>query len=1097
MKKVLKLGYYAYIPLKFDLKMKLTTLFLIVSLFQLQANESYAQKTKVTLTLENVSIESVLNKIESLTDFKFIYKSNEIDYQKIVSIKAKKERISIILKNIFDGSNTVFKVVDKQIILKKEPSQTPEKLTVNSSIETEIIQGITVSGTITDANNQPLPGANIIEKGTTNGTQTDFDGNFTIEVNNENATLIISFIGFTTQEVSVNGQSQLAITLKEDAAALDEVVVIGYGTVRKRDLTGSVSSVDTEETFAAPVSNLDQALQGRAAGVQVTTVNGAPGSGATIRIRGGNSITAGNEPLYVIDGFVGGGDLNTINPNDIESIEILKDASSTAIYGSRGANGVILITTKRGKKGKLSVNLKTSLGIQSLPRKVDVQNGAEFASFINTALADRFDLNNLPGEDTDWQEVLSRDAVISDHALSIAGGSEKTNYFVSFGALDQEGILKGSDFERYTLRTNIDNQLTKTTKLGVNLALTRTITNNSIGTSNLQAIIRADPLRPAFDEEGNFTIDNVGLDNLGPNLLADADLNTDETINNRILINTFFEAVIAKDFTWKSTLGGDFVFQKRDVFSPSSNPSNIQANLLASGSVNQLDGFVWINENTLNYNKIVGDHSFNALAGFTSQRGRTETNITNASQIPSDGVGLDALELAPQENVTINSSFTEFSLVSFLGRLNYNYKGKYLLTASFRRDGSSRLGTNNRYANFPSVALAWRVSDEPFLQNSSVISNLKLRTSYGLTGNQNVDAFSTLSSLNTEGTAILNQGLVVGAQQGTLANPDLKWETTEQFDFGLELGLFNNRLKTEIDVYYKKTDDLLLDAAVPGITGFASTLRNVGSLENKGIDVSITGVIINTEDFNWTSTLNISHFQNKVLDLGDVDFITTLELQSTPVSQLIEGEPVGTFVGAIYDGVDSATGEAIYRDLDGDGEFNPEFDTTVIGDANPDFFGGFTNTFRYKNFDMMTFFQFSSGNDIYNLDVFQVNGTQLNSYADLRAGVWSAANPDNATIPVIGSASLNRSNSLFLQDGSFLRFRTLQLGYSIPMAEKLGLNSFRVFATANNLFLVDSDDFLGFDPDTNSEGTNNVLRGIDELAYPQNRSFIMGIEVSF
>ena len=692
----------------------------------------------------------------------------------------------------------------------------------------------------------------------------------------------------------------------------------------------------------------------------------------------------------------------------------------------------------------------------------------------------------------------SRCDLLSITQISASGGSEKTQYYISAGGLSQEGIIIGSDFSRYSLRTNIDTQLLDNIKFGTSISLSRTVTNNAIGNpGNLQDIIRADPLRPVFDEDGNFSIDNVGIDNIGNNLLADAVLNEDKTINNRALINTYVEAKIGEKLTLKATLGGDFVFQRRTAFIPSTNPISIVSNVLGQGEINQLNSFEWLNENTLNYADEVGDHTFSGLIGFTNQKFESDLTEINAAQIPSDGVGINALELAPLDNLILNSDTSDFALTSILARVNYGYKGKYLVTASARRDGSSRLGVNERFDIFPSLALAWRASQEKFLENS-VINNLKIRASYGLTGNQEVPPFSTLATLNTASTAILNGGLVAGAQQGTLANPDLKWETTQQVDLGIEIGLFKSRLTAEIDLYYKKTEDLLLNAAVPSQTGFTSVLQNVGSLQNQGIDLSLAGILIQNPDFQWDVALNISTFKNEVLDLGTVDFITTSTIiQGTPTSQLIEGEAVGTFVGAVYEGVDAATGDAIFADLNGDGVFDPEDDTTVIGDANPDFFGGFQNNIRYKNFDLQAFFQFTSGNDIYNVDEFLVNGTQLNSYAGLRAGVWSAANPNNALIPRIGSASLNRSNSLFIQDGSFLRFRTLQIGYSISVPEKLGLTRFRLFATGNNLFQIRSDDYLGFDPDVNSAGTDSTIRGFDSLAYPQNRSILLGFELAF
>ena len=512
-----------------------------------------------------------------------------------------------------------------------------------------------------------------------------------------------------------------------------------------------------------------------------------------------------------------------------------------------------------------------------------------------------------------------------------------------------------------------------------------------------------------------------------------------------------------------------------------------------------------LNENTINYNETIGEHSFGVLAGITWQRQTREISDIDAREIPSDGVTVNALELAPVEETSIDTDYRDFSLFSVLGRINYSYKGKYLLTASIRRDGSSRLGINNRYAVFPSVALAWRVSDEDFIADLGAIDNLKIRASYGLTGNQGIDPYSTLATLSTGSTAILNGIPAVGARQGSLANPDLKWETTAQYDLGVEIGLFQSRLIAEVDFYYKKTEDLLLNAEVPFFTGFTTTLQNVGSLENRGVDIALTGFIFDKPDFQWSASLNISTFKNKVLNLGNKSFIATHSFSGASnddTGQLIVGEPVGTFVGATFEGIDSETGDAIFADISGpegvpDGVYDPVYDKGPIGNANPDFFGGFQNTLSYKNFDMQVFFQFSYGSDVYQLDVFQSGGTQLNSYTRLRENIWTQEAPNNATLPKFGSPSFTTSNSFFLQDGSFLRLRTLQFGYTIPTSKINWLKSFRVFLTGNNLFLIKDNDYLGFDPDVSGFGTNNTLRGYENLAYPQNRSFMIGAEISF
>lgn len=674
---------------------------------------------------------------------------------------------------------------------------------------------------------------------------------------------------------------------------LNNQLFFGYGTTLKKDLTGSVSSIKAEDAYVAPVADLSQALQGRAAGVFVTSIDGAPGTGTTIRIRGGNSITEGNEPLYVIDGFIGGENLSTINPNDIESIEILKDASSTAIYGARGANGVVLITTKKGRPYKKRLNIKTSMGTQVLPKKLNLQNAREYAGYRNKFVPGLFDLNNLPGADTDWQEVLTRSALVSDNLVSLSSGNENTQFYLSTGFLNQEGILLGTAFERYSLRLNLDHKISKTFKVGTNLFLTHSLTDNSV-ISSRNDIAREDPLKPVFDEEGNFQVFNVGIDNGGGNPFADTRLITNETIRDRVLINNYIEADIIEGLKLRTTLGGDFSFDKTNIFIPSTVPDQIIASRLGSAQIGNARTVSLLNENTLNYLKTFGDHSLSALVGATAQTSQTELSTINAAEIPNDGVEFNAVELAPLEETTIDSGYSEFSLFSLLGRINYSYKDKYYLTFSARRDGSSRLGINNKYATFPSVAVAWRLSDEQFMSG--------------------------------------------------------------------------------------------------------------------------------------------------------VDFVN---------------------------------------------------DQTVIGSANPDVFGGIQNTFAYKHIDLSFFLQGVFGNENYYLDLFQVTGTQLNSFADLRDRIWTPENPDNALIPGFNSASFNRSNSFFVRDAGFIRLRTLQLGYTLPESVLKGVSDLRISFTGTNLLLLKGKDYIGYDPEVSSFGTDDVLRGYDNVNYPQNRSFVFGLDITF
>ncbi|MDO7172444.1 SusC/RagA family TonB-linked outer membrane protein [Mariniflexile sp. AS56] len=968
-------------------------------------------------------------------------------------------------------------------------------------------QNKTITGKVTDGTGQPLAGANILEKGASNGSLTDFDGNFSISVANQNSILKISYVGFLNQEISVQGKNTINITLKEDLEALDEVVIIGYGTVKKKDLTGSVSVIKAEEALMAPVASVQDALQGRASGVQVVSSGGAPGSAPDIIIRGGNSITGGNAPLYVVDGFVGAGNISSLNPNDIESMQILKDASSTAIYGARGTNGVILITTKKGKIGKPVVNFKASSGVQTIPDQIDVLSSRELATWFNNLAPDQnnlpWDLNNLPGTETNWQEVMTGPAQMSDYQLSVSGGSDNTQYFLSTGFLNQEGIVKGSDFKRYSLRTNIDTKISKVFKAGVNLALSRTDRDNN--DVNFQQLLRADPSKPIYDDEGNYFIgDNPLLGNQTDHLLADAELNQDDTTLDKIFINTYVQASILDNLILKSTFAGDFLYSKRHRFIPSTNPSKIRNNQLASAIINTFYDADFLNENTLNYTETFGNHSLNLLGAVTFQTHSRETSQTNAGDIPSDGVGVNAVQLAPAESVSISSGYTEDHLIGLLGRVQYGYKDKYLLTASIRRDGSSRLGINNRWKNFPSVGLAWKVKEEPFMQNIDVIDNLKIRMSYGQTGNQGANPFVTIANFNIINNTIIVDGVTVpGITQGQLAKPDLGWETTDQYDLGLEFSMFNSRFSAEVDLYYKKTKDLLLNEPQLGFTGFGSQLTNIGAVENKGIDVTLNGVFVRTDDFKWDASLTISKYKNEVLSLGQSTFIETNRLTAPANdrnSELRVGQPFGVFVGAIYDGFDPATGEAIFRDISGpngepDGQYTAEFDDTIIGDANPDFYGGFQTNFKYKNFDLSAFFTFSVGNENYNEEFFRAIESSTNSFALIRNNMWTPQNTDNALYPGFSSYSYDRSSSLYIQDASYLRLGTLQLGYTLPKNLIKGIGKFRTYITGTNLLLVKSDDYLGFDPDVNT-GTG-LERGFDGIAYPKNRSILFGIDVTF
>ncbi|HDJ34663.1 MAG TPA: TonB-dependent receptor [Bacteroidetes bacterium] len=968
-------------------------------------------------------------------------------------------------------------------------------------------QQITVQGKVVDAQNLPVPGASVLLKGTMTGTITDTDGYYslTIGADVQNPVLVFSFVGMVTQEIAVGGRSTINVTMVEDVVSLDEVVAIGYGSVKKSDITGAVSSVNTEEALKAPVANVEQILQGRAAGVLVTSTSNAPGGGATIRIRGGNSITAGNEPLYVIDGFIGGGNLTSISPSDIESIEILKDASSTAIYGTRGANGVVLITTKRGKVGRPTVTVNTSHGWQKVAGQVDARNQRQFAEFynqgaLNIGIEPIYDLDNLP-EGTNWQEVGLREAYVTDNNVSVQGGNELTQYYVSGNFFKQEGIILSNEFDRYNLNFNIDQKVSDHVKISLHQRYNHSYTDNPKYSAG--QLVLLNPLLPVKDENGDYTyMWESGV--LFNNPIASANMDTNESFADRLLTIGNIEL---KFFPWlklKSSLSYDKVFNKTQVYLPGAKPNRAAQNLGGYGSISKNEQTTFLNENLLNFEKEFSNSNLNAVLGLTMQTFQGESSFISGEKLLNDVTKFYALEFTEAEYRTISSGYNEWSILSMLGRVNYSLYNKYLFTVSFRRDGSSRLGANNKWANFPSAAFAWRLSEEPFIKDLGIFHNLKLRTSYGVTGNQGIPTFTTLARLGTY-QGIVNDTQYTGVIQGTLANPNIRWETTRQFDVGLNAGFFDNRLSFEFDYYYKKTFDLLFEEEVPYYTGFTSQLRNVGSLQNHGFEAVVDAVVVSNQDFTWQVSANVAQYRNEILELGSKDSIETHRLPAPSralTGRLIEGQPLGIFVGYEVEGVDPETGDFTFVDQNDDGVID-ELDETIIGNSNPKFFGGIQNTLRYKNVELSLFFQGVYGNDLYNTRLYnsssmEVAGHELNSYASITKDQWTVDNPEGAKWPGAGIANniLAYSNSSFIFNGSYLRLKTLQLSYTIPKIGNL-FRSARIYFTGTNLFLLKDKDYLDYDPEVNTYGSNDVLRGYTNVVYPNNKSYVFGINLIF
>ncbi|WP_235835931.1 SusC/RagA family TonB-linked outer membrane protein [Cognatitamlana onchidii] len=980
-----------------------------------------------------------------------------------------------------------------------------------------------VSGTVT-ADGQPLPGATVLEKGTTNGTSTDFDGEFTLNVS-AGSTLVVSYVGYATQEIAVGNQTQINITLEADNK-LDEIVVIGYGTQRKSDLTGSVSSVSAEDIVSLPVSRVDQALQGRATGVQVTQASGAPGAGTVIRVRGGNSITGSNEPLWVVDGIVVGTNfnLNNLNSNDIKSLEVLKDASSIAIYGSRGANGVVLVTTKNGRsagstKPQISVNLYTSS--QMLPEIPDRLNQREQIEYTNESARFRSAAEPFPDDpstypDNDWVDLVLGPAPIYNADISVAGATENVDYYTSFNYFNQEGIVKSSGLEKYIFRANLDIKLNDKVKTGFRLNYSRLEQDNALA-SYSQAAFGILRTQPVFNEDGSYNGFNDVVGSPFSNPLANIALNTNETFTNNLLATVYLEYSPAPNWIIRSTFSPEFDNTKRNIFNSSQDPG-----LLAVGDTGQGSASVrttnrngWNNENTVQYTTDFNeDHSLTVLGGAAFQKSQTEIVQAEAFGITSDATGFNNLGNSDPTRAVVSSDYSAFQIASFFGRLNYSYKDKYLLTLVGRSDGSSVFAEGNKWEFYPSIAGAWKVTNESFMDNQNIFHDLKLRASYGKSGNQAIEPYRTFGVL-TDANTTLNGVEVPGRTLGRPANPNLKWETTNSFDIALEASFFGGRLFTEFNYYYKKTEDLLLDVTIPRQTGFNSQLQNIGSLENQGWELLLNSTNINNSNFNWNTVLTLSANNNKILDLGGVDFIDIVvdPIIGSGNTRLIVGEAVPSFTGVRYLGtwksqeeIDASgridpqvVGGPHFEDLNGDGISSTE-DNVVLGSPFPDIIFGFENSFSYKDFDFSFYFQGTSGNEVYNLNMRNnyFNRGETVKFGDLRDR-WIEGVNETSNILRAGSDSATGvpSNSEYVEDGSHIRLKNVRLAYNLPV-DTMGLDGLKnatVYFTGTNLLLWSNTRLI--DPEANAFGRSNIAQGYLSAQYPNPRVITLGLNVTF
>ena len=968
-----------------------------------------------------------------------------------------------------------------------------------------------VTGRITDVDGSGLPGVTVLERGTTNGVSTSADGTFSLTVQ-PGATLVISSIGYNTQNIPVGEQSVINARLGTNETLLNEAVVVGYGSQAKSEVTGSVTQLSSKDVENVPVVSFEQAIQGRTPGVTINQTSGKLGAGVQIRVRGASSVTASNQPLYVIDGIpvtsqdVGSdveplNPLADLNPNDIESITILKDAASAAIYGSRASNGVVLVTTKTGRQGKTKVNVGYYVGTSETTRRRKFLNAAQYKELFTEAAVNEgydaeeelaaFGIDLNTDVDQNWSDEAFRTGKVSQYDANISGGDAKTRFYLSTTYNDQTGIIIGNRFRRGSARINLDHSITEKVKVGLNLSLTRSVNDripNDNAFTNPVQLNALPPLQPKIDPETG----ELNQLTLYTNNLVDIARVTNRAGTYRSFSNAYLSFNPIKNLTIRTEAGADFLNLNEDIYAPAGTSSGGNT---GEGYSNQVQVINYTTNNTANYLLTLNEaNTIEALAGFSFQR-------SDAKETAAEGRGFPNAEFTRIASAAIktggsSSSRDQFSFVSFFGRVNYAYQGKYLLSGSIRRDGSSRFGANNQYGVFGAGSAGWVISEEGFLKDNSIVNFLKLRASYGLTGNAEIGNFLSRSLF-----VALPYADQAGITPSTnIGNPNLSWESTTQTDIGLEFGFLDNRISGEIDVYQKNTDDLLLNRLLPYVNGYRNVTENVGKLENRGLEISLNTRNLD-KDFKWSTNFNISFNRNKITELA-------APIQSGQLASVRQGQPIGVFWSRKYAGVDPANGDALYFTEDGSTTNDPsEAPLQVVGNPNPDYTGGITNTFSFKGFDLSVLGQFVYGNDVYNsAGIYQsINGDYPDNQTLDQLERWQ--NPgDRTDVPqarlFAGNGTI--ASSRWVTKGSFLRVKNITLGYTLPSSvTKLGfLQTARLYVQAQNLATITNYD--GYDPEVNSaafsNGTNgqgNYILGVDFYTPPLAKTFLVGLNLGF
>ncbi len=1079
------------------------------------ATESYSQTMKVTVVADNVSTGKVISEIEKQTDYLFVYNVNEVNLKRNVKVNAQNKSVAEVLNKVFEGTDIYYAMEGKNIML------------MSKAKDGEAVQQANkVTGIVKDANGEPVIGANVTVKGQSIGTITDIDGRFVLDAPKD-AVLQITYIGYVSQEVKVSGKREINVVLKEDTEILDEVVVIGYGTAKKSDLTGATAQIKPEALTSSVVGNALESLQGKAAGVAVFNDN-KPGASPSIRVRGSGSITASNEPLYVVDGFpLMDGNISDLNPSDIESMEILKDASSTAIYGSRGANGVVMITTKKGKSGTKNLSVNTSVGVQMPGRLANLISGEDFINFMNAGYKNQgsnIPFSGIPSTyttDTNWEkEILENSSLLQDYSITFDGSSNKTNYMLSTGFYNQEGLLKAQNYQKYTFHGNLQHSFNKWLTVGANTQFTYSI--QDVFDSALIDIYRYGwPTENVKNEDDTYNISSMhNTYILYPwNPVLDMNETTTQFTTNRFLGTLFAEMQLMKDLKYRLNLGVDLKNTRKYNYVGSESAVNKASGLKGNGYNNWNKGFSKVMENILTYNHTWNKHRLTATAVYSWQDFTYEDINLSGSGFENDLTGAWSMGLADKSSVSWGTNKYSNKLISFTGRVSYVYDDKYLLTATSRWDGSSRFGANNKWGYFPSVGLGWRLSQESFLKENKVITNLKIRGSFGITGNQEIGNYKSLAQLT--GSNYTDGSSVIYGFKESIGNGDLKWERTTQFDLGFDLSLWN-RIDIAFDYYTRNTNDLLYNVPIPSTSGYSSILSNIGKVTNKGWEFSIGGNIMQNKDFNLYASVNVTYNQNKIKELyGGVDEVA-VRYEAGGLARVLK---VGNSVDAIYarhslgiiktqeqldeykkkvpnTAANAQLGDEMYEDIDGDGSISSN-DYVCLGSVQPKYFYGLNLSMEYKGFGLSVYGQ--GGHKYASIagaeDYYANNSAWAMSYANLTSyllygenqisnnvyiptqyayeHMWSPENP-NGNYPTAGAHDVylsDRTNA----NWKYFILRNIQFNYDLaPLLNIKSVKSLKVNLNFQNF--VTFANHRGYNPingDTSNPWAKSIILGIN------------------